>query len=113
MWRSALLWMAILIPGSTVAQQDAVPRADAVAAPERAAADAPNQEEKERIATAAISLLALIAFAGLCLIALAIFWGYRTRRIARTPLPPARPLDPFWYLRRPKHTSPEDDKPGP
>lgn len=112
MWRSALLWMAILFPGSIAAQQDPAPGADAVA-PEREAAEAPNQEEKERVATAAIYLLALIVFAGLCLMGLAIFWGYRTRRIARSPLPPARPFDPFWYLRRPKHTSGEDDEPAP
>ena len=69
-----------------------------------------NEQDKERVVTAATFLLALIAFAGLVLLALVMFWGYRTRRIARTPLPRTTQPDPFWYLRADKQAPPQDEE---
>ena len=111
MWRTALLSAAILMCAGAAGHPSA-PEAVAAEQPQEAGAGEPDQEARERVATAAISLLALIAFAGLCLLGLVVFWGYRTRRIVRSPLPPARPLDPFWYLRAPKRTSSDEDEPA-
>ena len=92
----------------------AVQEQPAAAAPEQArpaqAVEEPDAEAKEHVVTAAIFLLGLIAFVGLVLLALVIFWGYRTRRIARTPLPRTTQPDPFWYLRPDKNAPPADEQ---
>lgn len=107
-----LVSLAVLLSGSVLAQEQPAAASKPAAAEDRKV-DEPNQEAKERVATVAISLFALVAFAGLALLALVIFWGYRTRRIARSPLPPARQLDPFWYLRAEKRPPGEDDEHSP
>lgn len=113
MHRAVLILLALLLSRVAFAQD---PRA--ASPPERPAAtderedDPPNQEARERVATAATILLALVAFIGLALLALVMFWGYRTRRIARTPLPPARQPDPFWYLRPGKDEPKSEDEPS-
>ena len=111
MCRAILTAMAILSSGVAFAQVEApaVTGDGRPANPRNHEGDVPGEEQKERVATAAIFLLALVAFTGLALLALVIFWGYRTRRIARSPLPATRQGDPFWYL-RPKKGLPEDGK---
>ena len=111
MGQTLLVLLAVLASGSVLAQEQPADASKPAAADRNV--DEPNQEAKERVATVAISLFALVAFAGLALLALVIFWGYRTRRIARSPLPPARQLDPFWYLRAEKRPPGEDDEHSP
>ena len=58
--------------------------------------------------TFAFGMLAAILFGGTLLLALVVLWGNRTRRLARTPLPPVSKLDELWFL-RPKKGAEEPD----
>lgn len=62
--------------------------------------------ERSRQIAIALMLLILITLIGLALVGFTLFWGMRTRRIARQPLPEAPRGDPFWHLRHP--LSPEE-----
>ena len=112
MYRVFLMALAILGSGAAFAQEQA-PAAPKDRQPARAQdgeGQEPGAEDKERVAAAAIFLLVLVVFTGLALLALVIFWGYRTRRIARSPLPAARQSDPFWYLRPEKGQRDGDER---
>jgi hypothetical protein len=46
-----------------------------------------------------VVMLGGILICGVALVALALLWGHRIRRIARQPLPKVAPRDELWYLK--------------
>ena len=59
----------------------------------------PLQKEHHEVITAAMLVIAGVAFLGLMLVGLTILWGVRVRRLARRPLPEQSPIDELWYLK--------------
>lgn len=53
-----------------------------------------------------------IIFGGVILLALVVMWGNRTRRLARSPLPPVAKRDELWFL-KPKPPAGDDAEAGP
>jgi hypothetical protein len=53
-----------------------------------------------------------IIFGGAILLTLVVMWGNRTRRLARSPLPPVAKRDELWFL-KPKPPAADADPAGP
>jgi hypothetical protein len=62
-------------------------------------------DRQQRFMSVGLLLLVLILIAGLVLVIAAMYLGGRMRKVARKPLPAARPLDELWYLKRQKEVS--------
>ena len=60
----------------------------------------------------AFAMWAGIVFGGVILLALVVMWGNRTRRLARSPLPPIAKRDDLWFL-KPKPSTDEPPPTGP
>ena len=67
---------------------------------------ATDPQLKKNAVWLALMMWAGIIFGGVILLALVVMWGNRTRRLARSPLPPVAKRDELWFL-KPKPT--EDD----
>lgn len=71
----------------------------------RIAAEPPSESPKEvqqrllRRIAAGLMVLVAVALVGLLLMVVAILWGRRVRRVAKSPLPSADPPAPLWFLR--------------
>lgn len=63
-----------------------------------------NAEERKqqlrKSALAGLLVLSLICAVFLILIIFVALWARRIRRLTRQPMPPPRPDDPLWYLRK-------------
>ena len=68
----------------------------------------PNRAQRQRLVMVAVLMLAGVASVGLALLVFVILWGFRIRRMMRTPPPKQSPLDELWYL-RPKKRIPSAD----
>jgi hypothetical protein len=58
-----------------------------------------RDEERRRAYTMGMVMIGGILICGVGLIAAALLWGSRARRIARQPLPRIAPRDELWYLK--------------
>ena len=72
-----------------------------------------DPQSKVQAVTLAFIMLAGIIMAGALFLALVVVWGNRTRRLARTPLPPVAERDELWFLKPDKSSEePENEKPA-
>ena len=69
----------------------------------------PDSPAKTQALSFAFVMLAGIIVGGAMLLALVVIWGNRTRRLARSPLPPVAPRDELWFLKPRKESG---DEPG-
>jgi len=60
-----------------------------------------GQAKKEAL-TLGFIMLGCIIVGGTILLALVVMWGNRTRRLARSPLPPVAQRDELWFLKAKK-----------
>lgn len=67
---------------------------------------------KKKAVWLAFAMWAGIVFGGVILLALVVMWGNRTRRLARSPLPPIAKRDELWFL-KPKPSADAPPPPGP
>lgn len=61
-----------------------------------------EQQRRQNTFTAGMLLLVGVLAVGLLLIAAAIVWGAKIRRLARRPEPGSARPDDLWYLRKPR-----------
>jgi hypothetical protein len=66
---------------------------------------ADREQERRRAYTMGMVMLGGILICGVGLIAAALLWGSRARRIARQPLPRIAPRDELWYLKNKPDTA--------
>ena len=96
------LWLAVAgQPEFALAQ---VPRenSDSPAVNESADSASPivtDPDLKKHAVWLALMMWAGIIFGGVILLALVVMWGNRTRRLARSPLPPVAKRDELWFLK--------------
>lgn len=67
---------------------------------------------KKKAVWLAFAMWAGIIFGGVILLALVVMWGNRTRRLARSPLPPIAKRDELWFL-KPKPSADDAEPPPP
>jgi hypothetical protein len=68
---------------------------------------AADPQSKKQALTLGFIMLGCIIVGGTMLLALVVMWGNRTRRLARSPLPPVSKRDELWFL-KPKKNADED-----
>jgi hypothetical protein len=121
------LLLAVSVRGDNEAQQNpaapaALVPADRAAQPDEETDAAPGaagekeRQRRQRVVTAAVIILTGIAAIGLLLVAAALVWGNRTRKLVRRSDPPSQPVDPFWYLRKPisqEEQTPDEEREQP
>ena len=103
------LWLAVAGHADSAAGQSPLENSDAPAASESADSATPIATDPQLKISAlwlAFMMLAGIIFGGAILLALVVMWGNRTRRLARSPLPPVAKRNELWFL---KPKSPADD----
>lgn len=71
----------------------------AVGDPQEGIPSAEDEEARRRAYSMGVVMLGGILICGVSLVALALLWGHRMRRIARQPLPKVAPRDDLWYLK--------------
>lgn len=74
-----------------------------------------QQQRRQTTFTAGVLLLIGVTTIGLLLIAAAIIWGAKVRRLVRRPDPPFSAPDQLWYLRKsagPPPAAPADEPSG-
>ncbi len=67
---------------------------------------------KKQAVSLAFAMWVGIIFGGAILLTLVVMWGNRTRRLARSPLPPISKRDELWFL-KPKPSTDDTPPPGP
>jgi len=67
----------------------------------------PDPQSKMQAVSLAFIMFAGIIMVGSLFLALVVIWGNRTRRLARTPLPPVAERDELWFL-KPSKSADED-----
>ncbi|MGQ0635891.1 MAG: hypothetical protein ACT4QC_14865 [Planctomycetaceae bacterium] len=72
---------------------------------------ADRQEAAKRAYATGIVMLGGILICGVGLVAMALLWGSRTRRIARQSLPDVALRDELWFLKHKPPTPAADDPP--
>ena len=103
------LWLAIAGHADSAAGQTPLENSGAPAAHESAdsaTAIATDPQLKKNAVWLAFMMWAGIIFGGAILLALVVMWGNRTRRLARSPLPPVAKRNELWFL---KPKSPADN----
>jgi hypothetical protein len=68
---------------------------------------APDTQVRNQSLSFGFVMLGGIIVGGTLLLALVVIWGNRTRRMARSPLPPVSKRDELWFL-KPKKEPDED-----
>jgi len=68
----------------------------------------PPPQARTHVLSLAFILLACIIAGGALLLTLVVTWGNRTRRLARSPLPPVSERDELWFL-KPRKPLPEGE----
>ena len=63
------------------------------------ATTAPDLQRKKNALWLAFMMWAGVIFGGVILLTLVVMWGNRTRRLARSPLPPIAKRDELWFLK--------------
>jgi hypothetical protein len=109
--------MCLAVTGSSgiAAGQDAPKKSDppAVRQPvESVPTTATDPLMKKKAVWLAFAMWAGIIFGGVILLALVVMWGNRTRRLARSPLPPIAKRDELWFL-KPKPSADDAEPAGP
>lgn len=96
------------------------PETGAMPATEPAREPADRDQAARRAYSVGTVLLGGILMLGVTMIAVALMWGNRARRIARQELPPIAPRDELWFLRKKPANSkkalpagPSEDETGP
>jgi hypothetical protein len=112
MTAALLAWLTIgqgVFSGEPAADDDQ----RAALAPEKSPEDASRSPPDPQARTQALSLgfflLACIIVGGALLLTLVVTWGNRTRRLARSPLPPVSERNELWFL-KPKKPQPEGER---
>jgi hypothetical protein len=62
----------------------------------------PDPQARTQALSLGFILLACIIVGGALLLTLVVTWGNRTRRLARSPLPPVSERDELWFLKNKK-----------
>jgi hypothetical protein len=62
-------------------------------------ANAPDAQARNQALSFGFVMLGGIIVGGTLLLALVVIWGNRTRRMARSPLPPVSKRDELWFLK--------------
>jgi hypothetical protein len=96
------LWLATTGSSGIAAGQDTPEKADPPAVRQPAEFIPPTATDpllKKKAVWLAFAMWAGIAFGGVILLALVVMWGNRTRRLARSPLPPIAKRDELWFLK--------------
>lgn len=109
------LWLAIAVQPDFAAGQVPPESSDAPAANEPGESATPvviDPHLKKNAVWLALIMWAGIIFGGVILLALVVMWGNRTRRLARSPLPPVAKRDELWFL-KPKPPADEIEGPEP
>ena len=104
------LWLAAVGQSGQAAGQEPHQNPDSPAAYEPDAFAAPvasDPQLKKHAVWLAFAMWAGIIFGGVILLALVVMWGNRTRRLARSPLPPVAKRDELWFL-KPKPPAGDD-----
>ena len=117
--RSALLgglWLCLLAAGPVFAAaglEEDGPNSkvtDATDVPPRSGESA--SPSKKRALSLGFFLLGCLIVGGSLFLAIVVMWGNRTRRLARSPLPPVSNRDELWFLKpkkSPGNTDSEDE----
>jgi len=82
-------------PGEAGARE----QVETVGGPPESLPSADEEAARRRAYSTGIVMLGGILICGVSLVALALLWGNRMRRIARQPLPKVAPRDDLWYLK--------------
>lgn len=111
------LWFWLVIAGQPEFAVAQVPQenSDSPAvndSPEYPSPIATDPELKKNAVWLALMMWAGIIFGGVILLTLVVMWGNRTRRLARSPLPPVAKRDELWFL-KPKPPAGETGEAGP
>jgi hypothetical protein len=96
------LWLAIAGQSGIAAAQVPQKARDATATNESADTTTHivmDPDLKKNAVWLAFMMWAGIIFGGMILLVLVVMWGNRTRRLARSPLPPVANRDPLWFLK--------------
>ena len=110
-----LFWLAIASLPNFAAGQVPQEKSDAPSANERLEPAPPlvvDPQLKKNAVWLAFMMWGGIIFGGVILLTLVVMWGNRTRRLARSPLPPVAKRDELWFL-KPKPPAADADPAGP
>jgi len=102
-----VLLVVATVPGA--ASADTIPHKAPADHHAAQASDDAEQQRKVGTATAGVLILVGVAAIGLLLIAAAIIWGGKVRRLVRYEAPEPTRQDDLWYLRKER---PADDTPS-
>ena len=96
------LWLC-LVPDPVLSAEPQTPEASV---DETTPSSVNGHHANPREVALGFGMLAAILIVGVLLLLVVVLWGNRTRRLARSPLPPVTKQDELWYL---KPKKPEDE----
>jgi hypothetical protein len=114
-WLSLWLWLVIAGQPELAMAQVPQENSDTPAVsdlPDITLPLATDPDLKKNAVWLALMMWGGIIFGGVILLTLVVMWGNRTRRLARSPLPPVAKRDELWFL-KPKPPAGEAGETGP